>query len=153
SHWLSNRLGLSNRTPRPGRRSTSQRRTPIARRTFRPCLECLEERCVPSTVRVNHDFNVHVAADTTNAHGTLAWAVANAQNGDTILLTADVVKTGITLTGSELILTQQNLTIETEAGDPPVTISGGNLSRVFEVAGGAQVTLDDVIITGGNGLA
>ena len=53
----------------------------------------------------------------------------------------------------ELILTQQNLTIRTEAGQPPVTISGGGTSRVFEVATGAQVTLSSVVITGGNGLA
>jgi predicted outer membrane repeat protein len=108
---------------------------------------------VPSTLLVTHDLNVHAAADPTATHGTLEWAVANAQNGDTILLTADVERTGITLTQGELILTQQNLTIEAAAGQPPVTISGDNLSRVFELAPGAQVTLSNVIITGGNGLA
>jgi len=48
-----------------------------------------EVRWVLSTLRVNHDFNVHVAADTTNVHGTLAWAIAKAENGDTILLIGD----------------------------------------------------------------
>jgi hypothetical protein len=151
--WLSDRLGLSSRTPGKAARRAPERRVRALRRTVRPCLEHLEERCVPSTLRVNHDFNVHAAADLTAPHGTLAWAVANAQNGDTILLTGDVAKTGITLTQGELILTQQNLTIETAAGQPPVTISGDNLSRVFELAPGAQVTLSNVIITGGNGVA
>jgi hypothetical protein len=113
----------------------------------------LEERCVLSTLRVTHDFNLNSAADPPDAHNTLAWAVANAQNGDTILLTADVEKTGITLTQGELILTQQNLTIETEPGKDAVTISGDNLSRVFELAPGAQVTLSNVVIASGNGLA
>ncbi len=104
---------------------------------------------MPSTLRVNHDFNIHAPADATAQHGTLAWAVANAQNGDTILLTADAAKTGITLTQGDLLLTQRNLTIKTEAGAPPVTISGGNLSRIFEVATGASVTLSNLVITGG----
>jgi predicted outer membrane repeat protein len=144
--WLSERLGF----PRPA----SRRKTSAARCTFRPRLEYLEDRCVPSTFRVNHDFNIHAAADATTAHGTLAWAVANAQNGDTILLTGEALQNnGITLTKGELILTQQNLTIEAAAGQPPVTISGGGVSRIFEVAGGASVTLSNVIITGGNGVA
>ena len=57
---------------------------------------------------------------------------------------------GITLTQGELLLTQQNLTIDTKAGQPPVTISGGNLSRIFEVATGASVTLHNLTITDGN---
>jgi hypothetical protein len=141
--WLRQQMGGQLQT-------RSSRKQHVARRC-RPRLELLEDRCVPSTLRVNHDFNIHVAADTTTAHGTLAWAVANAQNGDTILLTGDVVQHGITLTHGELILTQQNLTIESEAN--PVTISGGNVSRVFEVASGAQVTLANVIISGGTSFA
>src|SRR5579859_4518551 len=118
THWLSERLRLSSRTAGLAPRHASKRRARLAKRTFRPCLECLEERWVPSTLRVNHDFNIHVAADTTAAHGTLQWAVANAQNGDTILLTENLAQTGgITQTQGELILTQQNLTIASEA-DP-----------------------------------
>jgi hypothetical protein len=142
--WLRQRMATQLRT-----RQSRKRRSPH----YRPRLEHLECRWVPSTLRVNHDFNVHAAADTTDPHGTLAWAVANAQNGDTILLTGDVKQTGITLTGSELILTQKNLTIETDVDVGAVTISGGNLSRVFEIASGASVTLDNVIITGGNAVA
>ena len=104
---------------------------------------------MPSTLRVNHDFNIHVAADQTTAHGTLPWAVANAHNGDTILLSGDALQNGITLTQGELILTQQNLTITTDAGQPAPTISGDNLSRVFEVAPGASVTLSNVVLSGG----
>src|SRR5262249_3635493 len=106
---LIDRLDLSCRTPDKASRRAPERRVRPLRRSARPCLERLEGRCVPSTLRVNHDFNVHAAADLTAKHGTLAWAVANAQNGDTIFLTGDVEQTGITLTQGELILTQQNL--------------------------------------------
>src|SRR5262249_39676627 len=135
SSWLRNR---SARRCRPAPRS-------------RPSLEVLERRDVPSTLMVTHDLNIHAAANA--IHGTLPWAVANAQNGDTIVLTGDAARNGITLAGSELILTQENLTIETEAGFSPAAISGGNLSRVFELANGASVTLDNVLITGGNGVS
>jgi hypothetical protein len=148
--WLSDRLRPTSHTRAPAARPLTKRRP---RQTYRPCLEGMEERCVPSTIRVNHDFNLHAAADAVNQHGTLDWAAANAKSGDTILLTADVLKTGITLTHGELVLTQQNLTITTEAGAPPVTISGNNASRVFEVAAGASATLSNVYVTGGNGYA
>jgi hypothetical protein len=150
---LIDRLNQSCRTPDKDSRRAPERRVRPLRRTARPGLEHLEGRCVPSTLRVTHDLNVHAPTDLTGLPGTLEWAVANAQNGDTILLTADVERTGITLTQGELILTQQNLTIETEAGKAPVTISGHGLSRVFELAPGAQVTLSNVNITGGNGVA
>jgi hypothetical protein len=147
--WLSNRLRPTSRRRAPAARPVAKRRPRLARPTFRPCLEGMEERCVPSTIRVNHDLNPHAAADATHQHGTLDWAVAHAQDGDTILLTADVVNTGVTLTNGELVLTQQNLTITTEDGVPPVTINGNHASRVFEVAAGASVTLSNLVITNG----
>lgn len=151
--WLSEGLRLSSRTRGLNPRRASRRRTPTARRTFTPRLEHLDDRCVPSTLRVNHDFNIHAAADETTVHGTLPWAVANAHNGDTILLTGNAASQGITLTQGELLITQQNLTITTEAGQAPATISGGNLTRIFEVAPGASVTLSNLVLTGGNGVA
>ncbi|HBI44527.1 MAG TPA: hypothetical protein DDY78_17000 [Planctomycetales bacterium] len=137
TRWLSHRLGLS-------LRPTKAR---PARRTFRPRLEYLEDRCVPSTLHVAR------ADDSLTEGGTLRWAVARAQSGDTIDFIGDAGRNGVTLTQGELILTQQNLTIEAATGQPPVTISGDNLSRIFEVAGGASVTLSDLAITGGNGVA
>jgi hypothetical protein len=115
--------------------SSRSRRLP-ARTRFQPCLENLENRCVPSTL------NVTSSADN-GASGTLRWAVAQAQAGDTIDI---LVTQPITLTKGELYL-GQNLTVEAPAGSP-ATISGGNLSRVFEVNAGS-VTFDNLIITGG----
>ena len=100
-----------------------------------PRLEALGDRTVPAALRVNHDFNVHAAADASNQHGTLDWAVANAKSGDTILLTADAARTGITLARGELILTQQNLTITTEAGLP---VLEANTHRSAGCQGGIQ---------------
>src|SRR5262249_42925581 len=112
---------------------------------LRPRIEELEHRTVPSTLPVT------TSLDDASLHGTLRYAVANAHDGDTILLTGAVAQTGITLTQGELRLTQQNLTIAT-AGRKQLTISGGYLSRIFEVAAAASVTLSDLTITGGNGL-
>jgi hypothetical protein len=139
THWLSEGLRLSSRTPRPA----SNWRGRPARSTFRPGLECLEGRWVPSTLPVTS------ALDDATQRGTLRYAVAHAQSGDTILLTPAIHGAGITLTQGELLLSQQGLTIKS-AGSAPVTISGGNLSRVFEVASGASVTLSNVTVTGGN---
>src|SRR5947209_5973222 len=113
----------------------------------RPRLVLLEDRCVPSTLPVTSPL------DDVTQRGTLRYAVAHAGNGDTILLTGAVAQAGITLNQGELLLTQQHLTIRSAAAPNPVTISGGNLSRVFEVASGASVTVSNVTVTGGNGLA
>src|SRR5438309_10233255 len=118
THWLSKRLGL----PRPA----SRRRAPAARRTFRPRLECLEERCVPSVLPVTSTL------DDVSRRGTLRYAVAHANDGDTILLTGAVEQAGITLTQGELLLDRQGLAIQS-VGNTPTTISGGGNSRIFEV--------------------
>ena len=143
--WLSDHLVLSSRTPGRAPRPASKRKATALRRTFRPSLENLEDRWVPSTLMVTRSI------DDVSQHGTLRWAVANAQDGDTILLTNVVKNTGITLTQGELVL-GQDVTIEAK-GKTPVTISGGDLSRIFKVAPGAQVTLSNLVITGGNGSA
>src|SRR5262249_12281762 len=112
---------------------------------LRPQLEALEDRCVPSTLAVTSSI------DDVTQHGTLRYAVAHAASGDTILLAADLAKTLVVLTQGELLL-NQDVTIE---GLPPnpVTISGGGNSRVFEVAANAHVTLSELTITDGNGVA
>jgi hypothetical protein len=141
SSWLRNR----NSNPR-AKRATAAR--PKDTR-FRPLIETLEDRCVPSTLVVDHDWDNNAPANVPAPQGTVEWAVANAQNGDTILITGDAVNHGINLTHGELLLTQQNLTIETAANKSPATINGDNLSRIFEVAAGASVTLSNLVITGG----
>src|SRR5947209_8181461 len=71
------------------RKSTSPKpapkRTPLIRRR-RPQLECLEDRCVPSTFHVA--LSGSDAADGSEAHpfGSVQHAINAANSGDTILL-------------------------------------------------------------------
>src|SRR4051812_38107522 len=109
-------------------------------------LSALEDRSVPATLAVTSPL------DDISQRGTLRYAVAHAGDGDTILLTPAVGPAGITLTGGELLLNQRNLTVKNAAAPNPVTVSGNPLSRVFEVAAGASVTLSNLTITGGTGL-
>jgi hypothetical protein len=116
------------------------------RPSFRHGFECLEGRRMLSTLPVTSTL------DDATQRGTLRYAVAHAGNGDTILLAPTVQSNGITLTQGELLLGQTGLTIKS-VGNAPVTISGGGASRIFEVAPGANITLSNLLITGGNGLA
>ncbi len=122
----------------------TRRPPPDMCRGFRPLLEALEARLTPSTLPVTS------TADDVNQPGTLRYDVAHAQSGDTILLTG-AVKGGIVLTQGELLLSQS--VAITSAGSNQIPISGGGLSRVFEVAAGAQVSLSDLALTGGDGVA
>jgi hypothetical protein len=117
---------------------------PVRRPRFRPVLEALEDRLTPSTLPVTS------TADDANQPGTLRYDVAHAQGGDTILLTG-AVKSGIVLTQGELLL-NQHVAIRS-AGNHHITISGDGLSRVFEVTPGAQVSLSNLVLTGGDGVA
>jgi hypothetical protein len=102
-------------------------------------LEALEGRNLPSTLTV-----------TTNADsgpGSLRADIAAAQNGDTIVFDPSVAGTTITLTSGELLI-NKNLTIS-----GPETISGGGMTRGFEVDGaGTNVTLSGLTVTKGNGV-
>src|SRR5438876_662020 len=112
---------------------------PSYRRGVWPRLEALEDRCVPSTLAVTR------SNDDVTQRGTLRYAVAHAESGDTILLAADVKDTPIVLTQGELLL-NQDVTIR-GAGEVSETISGGGASRVFEVAAGAHVSLLNLTIS------
>jgi predicted outer membrane repeat protein len=132
------------RFPRQRHVSRSGQSRRPQRRAFRPGLEALEDRCVPSTLAVTStDDNVEEA-------GTLRFAVAHAASGDTILLTS-AVQPGITLTQGDLVLSK-NVSIAALGGQH-ITISGGGHSRIFEINAGVQVTLDNLELTQGNGTA
>jgi hypothetical protein len=122
-------------------RTLSSRR-PVRRR---PTVEALEARCVPSTFTVNNpDDNV---AET----HTLRWAVANSGDGDSIQITPALQGTPIVLTQGELVL-NHSVTVEA-VGNKLETIRGGGMSRIFEIAGGANVTIEGLTIIAGNGVA
>src|SRR5438552_3710026 len=111
--------------PTPARRPSC--RTPV-----RPRLEALEDRCVPAVLFVTKTI------DDVSVPGTLRYAVAHANNGDTIdVLTASP----IALTKGQLLLSH-DVTIQGLKGLP--VISGSNLSRVCDVAPNAHVTLTDM---------
>ncbi len=135
--WLRSALKFWRSGPQRQRRS---RPAPNRQASYRPNLETLEYRCVPSTLNVTSNAD-------NGAAGTLRWAVAQAKAGDTI----DIMTTKpIALTQGELYL-NRSVTIESPVG-AAATISGNGISRVFELAAGS-VNLDNLIITGGNAVA
>ncbi len=82
--------------------------------------------------------------DFSAGQNSLREAIANAPSGSTIIF--DVALNGDTITlGSQLTIAK-NLTI---SGTVPITISGNNAVRVFEVTSGA-VMLDSLTIANGN---
>ena len=117
THWLSNCLGLS-------LRARVRRKTPAARRTVGPRLECLEDRWVPSTLTVLNNLD--------SGAGSLRADIAAAHSGDTIVFAPSLDGQTITLTSGELLI-NKNLTIA-GPGAGELTVSGNDASRVFEVA-------------------
>jgi hypothetical protein len=125
-------------TGRPQTRRTPAG-TPAPR--FRPRLEVLEGRCLPSTLTVT------TAAD--GGTGSLRYEINAAQAGDTIVFAPGLHGQTIGLTSGLLDLTK-NLTIQ-GPGAGLLTVSGNNQSTVFKVEPGAQVTLSGLTIFDGNG--
>src|SRR5215470_13010074 len=105
-------------------------------------LEALDARIVPST------FHVTTLAD--GGAGSLRAAVARANahpGADTIDFDSGLTGT-IALTGGELDITG-DLAIN-GPGAAKLTVSGSNLSRVFQVEAGETVSLSGLTIAGGN---
>jgi len=87
---------------------------------------------------------------TTNADsgaGSLRQAIADACDGATISFDMSQVVSPITLTTGELSI-NKNLTIQ-GPGASPLTISGNNASRVFNIQSGQTVDVSDLTITNG----
>jgi predicted outer membrane repeat protein len=143
---------LRTRTPirKPALRAS---RRPL---TFRPRLEALEGRDVPSTLTVTNTLDDGSA-------GSLRAEITAAQSGDTIQFAIPTTDPGynpatgadtITLSSGTEIQIAKNLTIQ-GPGAGLLTISGdGNVSRIFEVDGATtNVTLSGLSLVNGNGMA
>jgi hypothetical protein len=118
---------------------------PSARRrpgSFRPHLETLEDRWVPSTLTVTNNLDTGVAGD-----GSLRGEIAAAQSGDVINFAPGLAGQTITLTSGELAITK-SLDIE-GPGAKQLTVSGHGASRVFDISGGVTVTIAGMTITDG----
>jgi hypothetical protein len=128
------------RTLWPRSRRTSTSRRPAR---FRPCIEVLEGRCLPSTLTVT------TTAD--SGPGSLRADLAAAKSGDTIVFSPSLDGQTINLTSGELSI---NKSVNIQGpGAGLLTVSGDGLSRVFDVKNGQTVVLSGMTITGGDGQA
>jgi hypothetical protein len=119
------------------------RRPPVG---FRPTLEVLEDRAVPSV------YQVTTIADSGPGSLRNAVAMSDAHPGaDKIVFAPSLSGRIITLTSGELLVTD-DLWIN-GPGASKLTVSGGGSSRVFEIAAGTTDAISGLTITGGNGLA
>jgi hypothetical protein len=142
SSWLRNRT--SAHTPRGRARGRA------AAPPFRPHLEELEGRVVPSVLTVTNNKD--------HAAGSLRDAIAHSQNGDTVNFAPSLDGQTITLTSGELDIgslsnpsPKLTKTIQIEGpGDSQLAVSGGGASRVFGVGPHSQLILSGLTITGGN---
>jgi hypothetical protein len=128
--WLSARL-----TGRPqARRAPGRKPTP----RFRPQLETLEGRDVPSTLTVTNNLD--------SGPGSLRAEIAAAQSGDTIVFAKRLDGNIITLTSGQLNITT-GLTIQ-GPGAGQLTVSGQHKFRAFVVNANQPVVLTGLTIGG-----
>ena len=89
-------------------------------------------------------FTVTTAND--SGAGSLRQAILGSTSGDTINFSNSLSGAAITLTSGELLL-DKNLTIDGSALTSQIKLNGNHTSRVFDVSGGASVTLNSLVIT------
>jgi hypothetical protein len=117
------------------------------RQRFRPRLEVLEDRTVPSTLTVSRsDDNWKVGqANDQSLRATIYYASA----GDTIQVGVGVSK--IHLTQGEILIDKNLQIFSPTPGDPlGLAIFGAGTGRVFEISAGADVEFSSLTITHGN---
>lgn len=131
SSWLrSARSRLLPRDPKRGRTRLS--------------VEQLDDRVVPST------FTVSNLADAGTGSLRAAVASANANPGADLIHFAPGVHGRITLTSGELSITD-DVRID-GPGAHKLAVSGNDASRVFNIASGTTVSIDDLTVTHGYSL-
>src|SRR5262249_4706187 len=129
--WLHKSMNGRSRTPRTSARKPTPR--------FRPQLEGLEDRWMPSTFTVLNNLD--------SGAGSLRADIAKAHSGDTIVFDSSLAGQTINLTSGELLI-RGNLTI-TGLGAGQLTVSAGGHSRVFEVAAKSGLTISGLTISNG----
>jgi hypothetical protein len=132
-------LGLFRRLVTACRAAPADRHGPTPP-SARPCLEGLEDRCVPATDVVMNTFD--------SGAGSLRDTIAAAASGDTVTFAAGVTGT-ITLTSGHIAITK-SLTVA-GPGAAALAVSGNHSSRIFDLnTAGASVTISGLSLTGGN---
>jgi hypothetical protein len=107
--------------------------------SFRPLLEALEGRDVPSTLTVVNTLD--------KGAGSLRDAVVHARDEDTIVFDQHLSGQTIALTSGTLVL-KHSIDIE-GPGAGLLSISGSDRSRVFDIGAGLTVTIAGLTITHG----
>jgi predicted outer membrane repeat protein len=131
--WLRTRTSVRTTQAPKAHRLTSRR--------FRPRLEALEDRWLPSTLTVTNNLD--------SGAGSLRADIAAAKSGDTIAFAPSLDGKTITLTSGELAITT-GLTIQ-GPGASQLTVSGNNASQVFEVNSSQPVVLSGLTISNARG--
>jgi hypothetical protein len=145
--WFSSLMRNSKRSGVAERRRSHG--SPGKRFSFRPQLETLEDRWMPSILTVTTPGDP-VDSYGIPAPGSLRYEIDAAQNGDTINFAPSLMGQTITLSDEELFI-DKNLNIQ-GLGASNLAISGGGFLRVFDVASNVQVTLSGMTIENGGGL-
>jgi predicted outer membrane repeat protein len=110
------------------------------RSNFRPQTEALDERCLLSTLTVLNTND--------SGTGSLRAEITAASKGDTIVFDSSLDGQTINLTSGELVI-NKSLTVQ-GPGAGQLAISGGGLSRVFEVDAKETVSVSGLTLENGS---
>ena len=151
--WITEKLGFNGR--RPAR--------PRQKRQYRPTLEMLEERLVPSVLTVNTTSDLkgaspysspYVSGSTTITSLRSAMEYINhvGLSGVTIEFSSSISGGAIDLNSSygALAVTDTTGRVTITGAGEAITVSGQNAVQDFNLATGATVTIDDLTISGGS---